>query len=402
MVDLHRFSACTGTRYVRENPYLSTSFQFRVLCRRCDAYIDNIIRRWRYILGPSLSHSVVDHETVRHLELLAPKHSLCDHDTICWLIEGGQVFSGVTDAKERQAIKERLRHCDRVITIRSFFDDMIYSRACFEALRTLLPPHSRCDARLRLRDAFRRAFGGDPSTFWRSYVSLWLWVFRNFPGLPSGKNGGLRVCRRNRGRVAQDFASRAELAYVARSFGFENETIGGLTANLTANPRLENVPFGMPTLSSHRRNVCEHARSNRPCQTTYPLVASGLYPSHVFKPIDEPPGAFVTPFALTRDLMMCFWGEEYDRQKYDAALPGDAARDEVFWTWDEASADIQTMTMTQPPPCPIDIAKTQDTPGWDGRGVIIRGSEAASSHGLRRELSMSSSSESFTTCTDGF
>lgn len=283
------------------------------------AYLDNVHRRWSRVLGSHVSPVVVDGETVRCLETMAPKHSLHDYETVCDLVDKGRAFSRVTDAKDRRAIKKRLANCDRVLTIHSFFEDMIYARAGFEALRTLLPPLPRRHPDFRLRDGFRHAFVKHSSAFWPSYVSIWLYVLRNFPGLPAGKNGAVRVCKREKASVIASVAMHVELAFVARSLGFDSEEINALIRNSTISRCPEPPPAGSPELSSHRRNVCEHARSNRPCDMTYSSIASGLHPSHVFRKFDQPPGIFVTPFALIRDMVLCFWGEEYERERDNAS-----------------------------------------------------------------------------------
>lgn len=290
-----------------------------------------MLGRWSQILGPDLAPKTLDGETVRGLALLAPKYSLHDYGTICDLVDDGQVFAGVTDGAQRRAIQDRLRDCDRILTVSSFFEDMIYARVCFDALHPLLSSSRRSEPALRLRDGFRHVFEGSPAAFGESYIAMWLYAMRNFPGLQTGKNGGVRVCTRNKGRKAISPQSPAAMAFVARSLGFRTDEIDRLIATGPANLRPETVSDDAPKVSSYRGNVCEHARSNRPCEVTYPSVADGLHPSHVFVTIEEPPGTFVTAFALARDTARCFWGNEYSRQMSDARTSPETGAGGASW-----------------------------------------------------------------------
>lgn len=261
----------------------------------------------------------MDDRTAQVLELLAPKYSTHDYTTVCDLIDDGQIFSSVVDEISRAAIKTRLKECDRIVTIRSFFDDMIYARACFDALRTLLPAPSKHAPSTCLRDDLRRVYVRSPASFLDSYIDIWLFPMRNLAALLAGKNGTIRVCNSVRGRRILMASKQSQLAHLARYLGFQTDEIDEIIANGDPERVPETVADDRPELSCHRRNVCNHARSNRPCQATYQSIAESLYRMHIFGVEKEACKTFVTPYALIRDIVLCFWGDEYRKSKTGTA-----------------------------------------------------------------------------------
>lgn len=277
-----------------------------------------IRQRWSYILGSEVSPAAVDDRTAQVLELLAPRYSTHDYTTVCDLIDDGQAFPSVIDETSRAAIKSRLKECDRIVTIRSFFDDMIYVKACFDSLRTVLPVPPKRGPSTRLRDELRQVYVEGPSRFLKSYIEIWLFCMRNSARLKPGKNVGVRVCNSVKGRQVTMSSKQSHLAHFARYLGFRTVEIDEMIANDDSVQYLEVMPDDVPELSCHGRNVCEHARSNRPCQATYQPIARTLYLGHVFNENSERCKTFVTPYALIRDIVLCLWGAEYRNSRADA------------------------------------------------------------------------------------
>ncbi|EAS29514.3 uncharacterized protein CIMG_08260 [Coccidioides immitis RS] len=134
----------------------------RWLHSKCDEayvhYLQRMFDSWSSIFGDQEElFPLLDHNTVFHLETLAPRHATRDAGKIRELMQGGRIFSMVRHDEDRRVILEQLLATDgRILSFKTFLQDTLYLEPCAKALRRLLPSKPPGS----LREAFFGSYTG--------------------------------------------------------------------------------------------------------------------------------------------------------------------------------------------------------------------------------------------------
>lgn len=162
-------------------------------------YLQHIVKVWQKILhGVSETSGLVDEVTVRHLQALAPSHSITDAAAIRSLFASNTIFSNA-DQQTRSTIEQNLSSVTGMIpSLETFFETLKYLKPCADVMRTLVPAKSKRSTRDALfkayewqgqsqicveygRHDFRRHIsGGEALDRDLGYQMLWLFVIRHF------------------------------------------------------------------------------------------------------------------------------------------------------------------------------------------------------------------------------
>ncbi|QVM10723.1 hypothetical protein D8B26_005376 [Coccidioides posadasii str. Silveira] len=178
----------------------------RWLHSKCDEayvhYLQRMFDSWSSIFGDQEElFPLLDHNTVFHLETLAPRHATRDAGKIRELMQGGRIFSMVRHDEDRRVILEQLLATDgRILSFKTFLQDTLYLEPCAKALRRLLPskpPGSLREAffgsytgvnqvpgeiRVQTRESGMVVYHGTQATSrMLGYAQLVLAVMRDFP-----------------------------------------------------------------------------------------------------------------------------------------------------------------------------------------------------------------------------
>ncbi|KAK4899885.1 hypothetical protein LTR49_027553, partial [Elasticomyces elasticus] len=212
------------------------------------------------------------------------------------------------ESNHREAIKGRIRTCDRILSFHSFFEDTVYLEACHHSMRCLLNGGVRAYHK-SFESAFRNNFNGSDDAFPERYLQLWLYAMRHFPELsdqaassPRKDKGNPRPPRANaRGDRRQAFIS------FASSLGFR------CFPDLNSKPgeTLPDVPLALnnPCTSTDFVDVPIRARCNRPFERSFYIDRKYLFPEQLSEAADKR-HEYTTTFAVARDLVRSFWGKK--------------------------------------------------------------------------------------------
>ncbi|KAK3616444.1 hypothetical protein LTR22_027063 [Elasticomyces elasticus] len=194
------------------------------------------------------------------------------------------------ETNHREAMKGRIRTCDRILSFHSFFEDTVYLEVCHHSMRCLL--NSVTAYHRSFESAFRDNFNGSDDAFPERYVQVWLYAMRHFPELsdlaassPRKDQGAPRPPRAN----ARGDRRQAFIAF-ASSLGFRCFSEIGSKPGETL-PDVA-VALNTPCTSTDLVDVPIRARCNSP-----------------FEPVDKRL-EYTTTFAVARDLVQSFWGKK--------------------------------------------------------------------------------------------
>ncbi|KAK5711013.1 hypothetical protein LTS12_027959, partial [Elasticomyces elasticus] len=211
------------------------------------------------------------------------------------------------ESNHREAMKGRIRTCDRILSFHSFFEDTVYLEVCHHSMRCLL--HGVTAYHRSFESAFRNSFDGSDDAFPERYVQLWLYAMRHFPELsdlaassPRKDKGAPRPPRSNaRGDRRQAFI------VFASSLGFRCFSEIGSKPGET----LPDVALALntPCTSTDLVDVPIRARCNRPFERSFYMDRKHLFPKQLCEAVDKRL-EYTTTFAVARDLVQSFWGKK--------------------------------------------------------------------------------------------
>ena len=98
-------------------------------------YLRYIYTQLKGILGSDVEPHCLDAETVRTFHVLMPARSAKDSQEIYTRMHNLQVFPRVRSPTIRRKLVARLLGCERILTFKSFHQDMILLEGCYQALR---------------------------------------------------------------------------------------------------------------------------------------------------------------------------------------------------------------------------------------------------------------------------
>lgn len=300
-------------------------------------YLKRLLQTWLSIIGDS-HPSCVTPQTVTVIQLRAPLLSSADERFVAAAMKKSrkdivgknqwQVFPGIADTDHRDAVFQRLRSCNRVLSFYSFFEDTVYLEACHHSMRCLLV--SRGAYRRSFESAFYDNFEGHDEDFRSCYIQLWLYAMRHFPELsdlsascPRKDNGALRPSRvgvvQSRQRAFSAFAS--SLGF--RCLALESDALRQTLPDIEAAQQL-------PSTSTDLLDLPTKARCNRPFERSFRANRKFLFLSSIYADTTERL-EFPTSFAVAKDLVQSFWGASFplssqlrnDGQPLSAAASGE-------------------------------------------------------------------------------
>lgn len=282
-------------------------------------YLRRMLQVWRHIVGEGCPGEVT-RQTVLALQLRMPLLSSADERALRRALQMTQdrltrysTFPGVSNKDGRQRISSRIMSCPRILSFHSFFEDTIYLEACHYSLRHLLP--NRQAYVTSFEDAFYDSFDREDKDkdFRRAYIQLWLHAMRNFPDLcdlPGGRP------RKDRGGPKPPVArvsdpSLRSLATLAISVGFDiHGSEDGEKADESLLPAETQRSLRPPQVNTDIVDVPVRARCNRPFYGTYQADRKHLFLEYVYAELSTEQQEYITTFAVARDFVHCFWGDQ--------------------------------------------------------------------------------------------
>lgn len=168
------------------------------------SYLDHIIRTWNgFFIGLEEylnDHNIVDPQSVRLIETLAPSRSRADAELVEEYLHSRKIFSAITDSTKRRILLRNILVTTSLIpSLSTFFEDLKHLEPCAKILRGLLPPKQRrsiCEALSACLEAPEHVYveyarddmrtqPSVPHDLHRSvgYQQLWLFAMRNFPSM---------------------------------------------------------------------------------------------------------------------------------------------------------------------------------------------------------------------------
>lgn len=345
-------------------------------------YLDRMHSMWAAIADTDIEVASLDAYTVRKLELLSPAYSAFDRDELSKLEHDPAIFPGVKEKQMRDGVFCRLRRCGRILTFHSFFEDMIYVRVCYDALQTLFPRPAESRDALSFRQELRHHYeGDDDGPFLQCYQELWLYAMRHFPSLVSKKCSGLLVCPNNKcqesgeitGESARDVPAR--FARLAGSLGFRSEKIDE-ASTCAVDQDISASPYGPEqSLESAPRELCRHARCNRPCERTMSSVQKGLFLENFSGERNYHSETYPTSIALKMDLCLCLWDLVKTQHPYRMVRPQALSSAEVTTIAERPYGDCdptREISSSHPVDClDIDMTEQQNIEGELEQPVVV-------------------------------
>jgi hypothetical protein len=184
----------------------------------------------------------IDYHSVNKLELLAPGASLTDARTVEGWLASGEVLCGFS-APERHRMWEWLRGYDGIIpSLRSFFQDITYLKACADAVKRLVKPTkneptlqkamqyhrvpSEVDEGILIQTSectFERRPGSRRMHQELAYRQVWLYAMRHYLHMPKEPTKPDRKAKPSNEKV--DETAVYEMAKLAHQLGFRLKAI---------------------------------------------------------------------------------------------------------------------------------------------------------------------------------
>ncbi|ODM24145.1 hypothetical protein SI65_01735 [Aspergillus cristatus] len=187
----------------------------------------------------------IDSHTVDTLQLLAPKASKADKNTVKGLILSGEVFTDFNEA-DRAAIWHKMRAseaCDCVIpSLHTFFRDISYLNACADAVKRLVvlnkkqptiqqalthsfqPRQVDGDCQIQTSETtFRRQPGTSAERREAGYRQIWMYAMRWYPEMAKDEQSHTLKAKPTRAKADEN--SIHDMAVLARKLGFRSEHI---------------------------------------------------------------------------------------------------------------------------------------------------------------------------------
>lgn len=199
--------------------------------------------------GDLIALQKVDQATVQAVELMAPRYSKGDAQSIQGKLLSGQIFSGFT-LDERQAIWDALRSFDGLIpTLFSFSEDVKYLLHCADCMKRLIdetletpdtiytameanfsqadPSTGRCVLQ-ESESSFSSRPGTEDDRFVVGYRQLWLYAMRHYTQLPAEPKRTKKELLAKAGSATADAVILHEFAALADKLGFKSTKIDDL------------------------------------------------------------------------------------------------------------------------------------------------------------------------------
>lgn len=254
---------------------------------------------------------------LRSVELLQGRSPVCcagDYRYICDQIDTGAVFPCIRDPAAREGVSRRALSISTMIpSLQTFMKDSKYLLPCALAMRQLMPDAADETVQTSLSTYYepdQGASAGCPE-FFDAYRTLWLYTMRHFPDL-----AGELPLLDGRGRGRRVFSPpetlarrRGDLAYLARSLGFNSPQIRSLMEKGSSTVEsLSYHPRGKPALTHRKgrwklRNCC-----GMPSESSYLQSRPFMTLNNIDQPLGGCDGEILTPFAVARNVFQAFLG----------------------------------------------------------------------------------------------
>lgn len=289
-----------------------------------------------------------------------PESSLSDRDRITELMESGQIFAQVTEARDRQAILEALISTPgRILSLKTLTQDTLFLDEPAWALRCLFPHFKGISFRKVMRRHYKTApsrplevqksehdfttIQHNENSFTICMMQLWLFAIRHFAyQQPRSKSN-----RRHSVGSIEEY-SLANLALLAARLGFQSNQIGNLRNKNTnriiedgfirsicreefynvEDSKLQSVSKQLNGLIRILQRYPEETvhiaqyttddpsqeakhRFNKPAREQYEQQRQYLFLHHIFGP-NQPAARFPTSIGVTREILFSFFGNEIE------------------------------------------------------------------------------------------
>ena len=235
-----------------------------------------------------------------------PANSSNDAQTLPELMRDYRAFPRVRSKSIRRNLEERAMKCGRILTLKSFCKDVIYLQTAYVPWHELFSTEERS-----LQRACEWSFRGDTHFFRALYIELWLLSLRNYEYLSDLTSANAKKDKgcANFERRGRSEAKISELASFAATRGLDTAQINQKLARYPALARTELTSSDIPDLSWDGFNLPQHLRRNRSGRSDFARDSNRLSLRNIFHLPQQPLRKFATSFAVTIDIVHCFFGE---------------------------------------------------------------------------------------------
>lgn len=209
------------------------------------------------------------------------------------------IFPMVRAENMRRNLRQRIRACERILTFKSFHQDMILLERLYRPMQQLWPPSD-----VSLRQSCENFFAGRPEDFSASYAEVWLYVMRNQPIVPAiEQRSGKSNAERNRLRhMPTGDSPLAGLVSFAASRGIQP----ALFRVTHVPPQMEVAPdFDPPSLSGSSHPLRLKDRCGTPCEAFFRMYWQEMSLQNIFGPRQGRVRTHASPFAVARSFARC-------------------------------------------------------------------------------------------------
>lgn len=346
-------------------------------------------RKWQTIVDDSKA-KYVDPLSVNLIEGLYPQISLHDQEYIVELIDRNRLFPAITKVEDRENLKIRLLKVEgRLTTLKTLMQDALFLNLPTHALLRLCPRnfkgsllavmHRQWNS-ITPRQAYEiqtsehsfKTLPNSQGTFMDSMIQLWLFSLRHFviygrhvtPSQAFGQPNplftlhGLAALAIRLGFSSdeiQEIQSQSQARTIAKDFV---ETIcsdeflvlnesdirqvsSRFASIMNALRRRKDSLDQSTSFTSDSAEESAQSRFNKPTQHQYTKQRGNMFMEQVFSPIG-PPRQFPTSLAITRDILICFFGPmiESNFDVFNSSPPGAVSDDRN--SYNSASINEQT------------------------------------------------------------
>lgn len=404
-----------------------------------DRYIQDVHKKWSSIFHERVA-SLVDAESVTLVEGLMPQASTKDNEHIVQLIKSQTLFPLVSGSERAELVNRLSTIAGRITSINTLVQDTLFLDGPAKALHRLCPPKFKGSVTVAMRRQWNsmgnsQAFEVQVSerefltrqsvAFEVCMIQLWLFAIRHSVQNIRGPKGNQPF------RWSTHISSAYGLAVLAQKLGFSSSTIlelqsEGLNYQMARGflgtvcddefyqlegHALEEMSNGFKNALGSLQNRCDdtnfapHFMTNDPSEKAQHRFNSPSYQQfhtqrpHLFleKIFKEPStsGIFPTSFGITRDIILCFFGEGLVRwvAENEVSQPGPSSHGgEIQQENDLPNMALVTQELTGIPD-PIDPPLPQDgdntipdptgsSPEYESDGMLIEHPSGTPDNGL--------------------
>jgi hypothetical protein len=312
-------------------------------------------QKWRAIVDDSMA-KYVDTPSVALIEGLFPQISLYDQRHIAELVDTNRIFPAITKDEDREDLKNRLLNVEgRLTSLKTLMQDALFLNLPTHALLRLCPRNFKGSLFVVMQRQWNaiavqqsheiqtsehsfEVLPNSQGAFMDSMIQLWLFSLRHFivygrhvtPSQAFGQPNpiftlhGLAALAARLGFSSdeiQETQRQSQARIIAKDFVetiCRDEFLALNESDIKAvSNRFSNIMSALrgrkdalihdPSFTTDHAEDSAQSRFNKPTQHQYTKQRCNMFVEKVFRPVG-PPRQFPTSLAITRDILICFFG----------------------------------------------------------------------------------------------